>query len=131
MEFRDNKAIYLQIAEYVCEQILLKKWGTDEKVPSVRELAVQFEVNPNTVMRTYDFLQNKNIISNKRGIGFFIAEDALLNVKTYRKAQFMEDELPPVFRNLYLLNIGFDELKSRYELFIKKTFTNSQTNENK
>lgn len=122
MEFRDNKAIYLQIAEYVCEHILLEKWPSDQKIPSVREMAVTLEVNPNTVMRTYELLQNKNIINNKRGIGFFVAEEAVANVKSYRKAQFMEDELPPVFRNLYLLNIDFEELQTRYNTFVKENF---------
>jgi len=122
MEFRDNKAIYLQIADYVCEHILLEKWKADEKVPSVRELAVEMEVNPNTVMRTYEFLQNKNIINNKRGIGFFIADDAIENVKSYRKIQFIDEELPVVFRNIYLLNIGFDELEANYKTFVKENF---------
>jgi len=122
MEFRDNKAIYLQIADYVCEHILLEKWKADEKVPSVRELAVEMEVNPNTVMRTYELLQNKGIINNKRGIGFFIDEHAIDNVKSYRKVQFIDDELPVVFRNIYLLNIGFDELQTKYESFVKENF---------
>ncbi|MCX2495780.1 GntR family transcriptional regulator [Pedobacter sp. PF22-3] len=122
MEFRDNKAIYLQIAEYVCEHILLGKWKADEKVPSVRELAVEMEVNPNTVMRTYELLQNKNIIKNKRGIGFFVDEAAAEHVKSYRKQQFIADELPVVFRNIYLLNIGFDELENQYETFVKENF---------
>ncbi|QNN42016.1 GntR family transcriptional regulator [Pedobacter roseus] len=122
MEFRDNKAIYLQIAEYVCEHILLEKWKAEEKLPSVRELAVELEVNPNTVMRTYELLQNKSIINNKRGIGFFVSDDAIEHVKSYRKALFMDDELPVVFRNIYLLNIGFDELKSKYETFVKENF---------
>ena len=122
MEFRDNKAIYLQIAEYVCEHILLEKWPADQKIPSVREMAVNLEVNPNTVMRTYELLQNKNIINNKRGIGFFVADDAIANVKSYRKAQFMEDELPTLFRNIYLLNIDFEELQTRYNTFVKENF---------
>ena len=122
MEFRDNKAIYLQIAEYVCEHILLGNWKREEKIPSVREMAVDLEVNPNTVMRTYELLQTKNIINNKRGIGFFVADDAEKQVKAYRKVQFMEDELPVVFRNIYLLNIGFDELEARYSAFVEETF---------
>lgn len=122
MEFRDNKAIYLQIAEYVCEHILLGKWKADEKVPSVRELAVEMEVNPNTVMRTYELLQNKNIIINKRGIGFFVDEAAMDNVRNYRKQQFIIDDLPVVFRNIYLLNIGFDELENQYKTFVKENF---------
>ncbi|GGE69329.1 MULTISPECIES: GntR family transcriptional regulator [Pedobacter] len=122
MEFRDNKAIYLQIADYVCEHILLEKWKAEEKIPSVREMAVELEVNPNTIMRTYDLLQTKNIISNKRGIGFFVAEKAVDQVKDFRKTHFIADELPVLFRNIYLLNISFDELQRKYENFIKENF---------
>lgn len=122
MEFRDNKAIYLQIADYVCEHILLGKWKAEEKVPSVRELAVEMEVNPNTVMRTYEFLQHKNIINNKRGIGFFIGDDAIKNVKSYRKKEFMDEELPVLFRNIFLLNIDFEELETQYKTFVKNNF---------
>lgn len=131
MEFKDNKAIYIQIADYVCEHILLGKWKADEKIPSVREMAVMLEVNPNTVMRSYEQLQNKNIINNKRGIGFFVDTDAIQHVKNYRKTQFMEDELPIVFRNIYLLNIGFDEIQTQYEQFIKNNFPKTENNENK
>lgn len=122
MEFRDNKAIYLQIADYVCEHILLEKWKAEEKIPSVREMAVELEVNPNTIMRTYELLQTKNIISNKRGIGFFVAEKAINQVKDFRKAHFIDDELPVLFRNIYLLNISFDELQRKYETFVNENF---------
>jgi len=122
MDFNNNKAIYLQIAEYVCEHILLGKWKLNDKIPSVRELAVEMEVNPNTVMRTYELLQKQDIINNKRGIGFFLADDAIANVNLYRKTTFIEDELPQLFRNIYLLDINFDELKDRYQTFIKQNF---------
>jgi DNA-binding transcriptional regulator YhcF (GntR family) len=65
MQFRESQAIYLQIADYVCEKIMLKEWKAEERIPSVRELAVQLEVNPNTVMRTYEFLQQQEIIYNQ------------------------------------------------------------------
>jgi len=122
MEFNNNKAIYLQIAEYVCEQILLGKWKADEKIPSVREMAIEMEVNPNTVMRTYELLQSKNILNNKRGIGFFLADDTIDQVKQYRKTTFIDDELPNLFRNVYLLEIDFDELKTRYQTFVSQNF---------
>ena len=73
MEFKDNEAIYLQIAGYVSELILRGKWPPDSKIPSVRELAGDLQVNPNTVMRTYELLQSQNVLYNKRGIGFFVA----------------------------------------------------------
>lgn len=122
MDFNSNKAIYLQIAEHVCEHIMLGTWKEEEKIPSVRDLAVQLEVNPNTVMRTYDLLQQKSIIANKRGIGFFLTPDALQEVKAYRKAMFLEEELPQLFRNIYLLDIGLEELQKRYQIFIEQNF---------
>lgn len=122
MEFRDNKAIYLQIADYVCEHILLGNWKMEDKVPSVRELAVLLEVNPNTVMRSYELLQNRGILSNKRGVGFFIAPEAAVQIRNYRKSQFVEEDLPVFFRNLYLLDIDFQELESRYQQFLKEHF---------
>ncbi|HEY1021036.1 MAG TPA: GntR family transcriptional regulator, partial [Flavisolibacter sp.] len=88
MQFRESIAIYLQIADYICERILLKQWKAGERIPAVRELAVQLEVNPNTVMRTYEFLQGQNIIYNQRGIGYFVGPDATTNASLYRKTEF-------------------------------------------
>ena len=122
MQFRESIAIYLQIADYICERILLKQWKTDERIPAVRELAVQLEVNPNTVMRTFEFLQAQNIIYNQRGIGNFVSPDAIKNATEYRKSEFVEKELPNIFRNIYLLNMDIDELKTRYENFKQQNF---------
>jgi GntR family transcriptional regulator len=122
MEFRQSQAIYLQIADYVCEKILLEEWKVNEKIPSVRELAMLLEVNPNTVMRTYDFLQQQDIIYNQRGIGFYVAPDATKNVRLYRKSEFFDKELPVIFRSMYLLNIDMDELKLNFEKFKKLHF---------
>jgi DNA-binding transcriptional regulator YhcF (GntR family) len=122
MDFREGQAIYLQIAEYVCEQILLKQWQLGNKIISIRDLAVAMEVNPNTVQRAYDFLQQREIIINKRGVGYFIEENAIERVIAFRKEQFIENELPVFFRNMYLLNIPVDEIKERYEQFIEQHF---------
>ncbi|GGM82287.1 GntR family transcriptional regulator [Dyadobacter beijingensis] len=122
MEFKDKQAIYLQIADYICEQILLGKWPPGERIPSVRDLAAMMEVNPNTVMRTYDFLQNKEIIFNKRGIGYSADEQANTKILAYRKERFLTNDLPEVFKNLYLLDIGIDELHSLYQKFIEEMY---------
>ncbi len=126
MEFRENEAIYLQIAAYVGDHILLEKWGADEKIPSVRELAGDLQVNPNTVMRAYEFLQGKEVIINKRGIGLFVAPDAKEKLKDYKKERFLGQELPEFFKNIHLLEISMEEIKQRYENFTK---TNNQPNQ--
>lgn len=125
MEFREPQAIYLQIAEYVCEKILLKIWTTDQKIPSVRELAVDLEVNPNTVMRAYEFLQNREIIYNKRGIGFFIRTDAMSNVMAFRKQEFLEKELQVFLKNIHLLKMDMQDISNYYEEFIKNNYKNN------
>lgn len=127
MEFRENEAIYLQIAAYISEHILLAKWTKDEKIPSVRELAIQLEVNPNTVVRAYDYLQNKEVIYNKRGIGFYIADDANDKIKQYSRERFLSQELPELFRNMYLLDIKIDELEKRYEQFKSENYQSNKS----
>ena len=122
MEFRENPAIYLQIAEYVCEQILLNKWKLGEKIMSIRDMAIAIEISPNTVQRAYDFLQQKNIITNKRGVGYFTEPDATAQIMLFRREQFMENELPVFLRSLYLLKIDPKEIKNFYDQFVKKNF---------
>jgi GntR family transcriptional regulator len=122
MDFREGQAIYLQIAEYVCDQILLKEWQLNNRIISIRDLAVAMEVNPNTVQRAYDFLQQREIITNKRGVGYFIEDSAIDRIKALRKEQFIENELPLFLRNMYLLNIPIEDIKARYEKFIDENF---------
>lgn len=117
MEFNNQLSIYLQIADHVCDRIQLREWAPEEKIPSVRELAVSLEVNPNTVMRSYEHLQQQGVIYTRRGLGYFVAPDAVTKVTALRKEQFLQEELPQFFRKIYLLGIGLDELKDRFEKF--------------
>lgn len=110
MEFRRNTAIYLQIAEYITDNILRKNWEAEYKIPSIRELAVQLEVNPNTIARTYAFLEEMGIIYTQRGIGYFVSKDAYDRALKWRKQNFLDHELPIVFKTMALLNISFSEL---------------------
>ena len=121
MDFRDKQAIYLQIAEYVSEQVLLGRWAAGDKIPSVRELASELEVNPNTVMRTYEFLNQQGVIANKRGIGYFPADDAMDKIRGFRRGQFLENDLPQFFKNLTLLGIDLREIETRYDEYVNAT----------
>jgi DNA-binding transcriptional regulator YhcF (GntR family) len=121
MEFKETQAIYIQIGDYINEQILLERWKEGDRILSVRELGVALQVNPNTVMRAYDFLQNNEIIFNKRGVGYFVENQAKNKIIDYRRKQFLELELPIIFKNMKLLGMNFDELKAKYEEFSKNT----------
>jgi DNA-binding transcriptional regulator YhcF (GntR family) len=119
MEFNQSQAIYMQIGDYISEQILFERWKEGDRILSVRELGVSLQVNPNTVMRTYDFLQSIEIIFNKRGVGYFVAEQAKNRIIEYRRKQLLEQELPVIFRNMNILGMKFDELKAKYEEYSK------------
>ena len=110
IDFNNTQTIYMQIVDWVFEQILTAAWKPGDKAKSVRELAVMFEVNPNTVMRSYDYLQNNGIFLNKRGIGFFVTDDAVEKIKFLRKREFMEEEVPVFIKNVKLLDIDVNEI---------------------
>ena len=111
MEFRHDQAIYLQIADHLSERILSGSWTPGERIPSIRELAETIEVNPNTVMRSYGYLQELGIIYNQRGIGYFVADDAYDKTLELKKRSFVRRELPRLFRTMDLLHLSCDDLK--------------------
>ena len=111
MEFRQNQPIYLQIADHVNERILSGSWGEGGRIPSIREMSEAIEVNPNTVMRSYNYLQDLGIIHNQRGIGYFVAEGAYHKILELKKRSFIRRELP---RTMDLLNLTCEDLRSLY-----------------
>ncbi|HEY6913254.1 MAG TPA: GntR family transcriptional regulator [Paludibacter sp.] len=110
MEFQSSKGIFLQIADNLCHQILEGLLNPGDRVPSVRDLAEEFEVNRNTVMRTYTILQESGIFDNKRGIGFFVSENAVELIRTNEKAHFFASELPYFIRKVKLLKLNSNDL---------------------
>jgi GntR family transcriptional regulator len=130
MKFRDNEAIYLQIAAYVGQNILLGKWPAEQKIPSVRDLAIELEVNLNTVMRSYELLENLGAIYNKRGLGFFVSPDGYEKVKAFRKEKFIQQDLPVFFNNVYLLDISPEEILQWYQQFKQTNYEPKPGNKN-
>lgn len=110
MDFKSSKGIFLQIADNLCHQILEGLLKPGDRVPSVRDLATEFEVNRNTVMRTYTNLQEAGIFDNKRGIGFFISENASELVRASEKASFFAHELPEFIQKVKLLKLNTNDL---------------------
>ncbi|MCQ2134372.1 MAG: GntR family transcriptional regulator [Bacteroidales bacterium] len=111
MDFSENKPIYLQICDAICERILSGEFKPDERIPSVREYGATIGVNPNTVMRTYEKLTEDGVIFNKRGIGYFVSPDALNVVLENERKEFIENELPAIIKRMKLLGIDPSSLK--------------------
>ena len=115
MKFNDKKPIYRQIADYFCRQILQKKWRSGDRIPSVRETAVALEVNPNTAMRAFHYLQDHGIVHKKRGVGYFLAEAANREVLELKRAEFLEQDVPVFFRKMELLGYTCKDVQEIYD----------------
>ena len=111
MEFNPHKPIYLQICSQIYERILNGELKSEDRIPSVRELGIQLGVNPNTIMRSYENMTAAGIIYNKRGIGYFIADNAKDLVLKQMKDEFLNDELPEVVKKMKLLGITITEIE--------------------
>ncbi|WP_303319132.1 GntR family transcriptional regulator [Flavivirga abyssicola] len=112
MDFKATKGIYLQIADNLCSQILEGKLTPNVRVPSIRDLASEMEVNRNTVMRAYSYLQDENIFENKRGIGFFVSDAAIKIIKNKEKLDFFKNDMPYLLEKIRLLKLNSTNLEA-------------------
>lgn len=126
MDFTTNKPIYQHIYDIVTERIILGRLREGDRVPSVRELAVELQVNPNTVMRAYDALCAGGIIASSRGIGYFVSEGAAERALAESRREFIEGEMVTLFRRMTTLGISAEELSTLYN-----NYKTEQNDENK
>lgn len=115
MDFSPNKPIYRQIIDYGFGRILTGAWTPGERVPSVRELSVELSVNSHTVLKAYEYLQAEEIIVARRGMGFYLASDAMERVNHARREEFFDTTLKEVFKEMKLLDISIEEIITHYQ----------------
>lgn len=115
MEFNDNKNIFIQIGEWIMDQIIQGKLIAGERVPSVRELAEEMVVNRNTVNKTFTNLQDQGILENRRGMGYFVAPDADSTIREIRKQIFFNEQLPQLVETAEQLQLSQDDFKPLLE----------------
>jgi GntR family transcriptional regulator len=126
MDFKSSKGIFQQIADTLSHRILDGRLPAGDRVPSVRDLAEEFEVNRNTLLRTYALLNDAGIIENRRGVGFFVTDDAVERIRANEKAAFFDNELPEFIQKVQLLKLTPSDL-SDLLLILEK----NKTDENK
>lgn len=115
MNFDNKKAIYLQIADLICENILRGVWQAGQRIPSIRDMAGECQVNHNTVMRTYNELESLDIIKLQRGLGYSVSDEAIKHILSLKRKEFYDNDLPKFFKSIEALNIDFNELLQLYE----------------
>jgi DNA-binding transcriptional regulator YhcF (GntR family) len=111
MQFKDHKPIFLQIAEHICDDILQGTYPEGERLPSVREYAAEVEVNANTLVRSYDWLSQKDIIFNKRGMGYYVSQGAKDNIRQSLREAFFQETLPELVQQMQKLDISVEDVE--------------------
>ena len=112
MNFKEQNPIYMQIAERICDEILEGRYPEGERLPSVREYAIQVEVNVNTLVRSYDWLSQNDIIFNRRGLGYFVSEGAPEHIREVRRRDFFQHRLPEMLQTMQALGITMQEVNA-------------------
>lgn len=110
---KDNTPIFIQLADKIADDILEGTFKEDERIPSVREFAAQYEVNVNTALKTIERLSINNIIYNKRGMGYFVSKGAKEEIAKIRKQDFFDNFLPLLKKNMQQLNISIEEISTK------------------
>lgn len=116
MDFKESKAIYLQIADHLMSKILHDTYKEGERMASVRECAADLEVNVNTCMRAYDWMCQQEVIFTKRGLGYFVCEGAKKAILKEQREEFMNETLPELARKMQTLGISVEELAEKLKL---------------
>lgn len=117
MTFTNDKPIYIQMADRLCDEVLSGVYQDDDRIPSVREYAVLLEVNTNTAVKAYEQLAREEVIYNKRGLGYFVTPGAKKQILKARKKEFMKERLPEFFRQMKLLGINKEEVCNLFDQF--------------
>lgn len=92
IEFDNNQPIYLQIMNYIKGEIVTGKLKPGDKIPSVRELAAELQINPNTVQRTFQELERETIVETRRGMGRYVtgSEETIKTIKQEMAREVLE-----------------------------------------
>lgn len=110
MDLKATQPVFIQIKEWVEDNILSGSWSIGHQLPSVREMSARFRVNNNTIVRAYEHLVFDGTITSTKGVGFFVAEGALQSISGRRRKLFFDELLPLCIKQMQLLEISPDDI---------------------
>ena len=113
LDYKDRRPIYEQVAEKLEELMLLGVLGENEPLPSVRSLAMELSINPNTIQRAYAELERKGYIYTVKGKGSFVAENSVMKEKRKKDLLIQVSE---VIDEAIRLGISGEEIKNMVEI---------------
>lgn len=108
--WNDNTPIYLQLKEKVVAMMLDGDLNPGEALPSVRQVAADYQLNPITVSRAYQELVDETLVEKRRGLGMFVTEGAREKLLASEREQFLSNEWPLVVERIQRLGLDLEKL---------------------
>jgi GntR family transcriptional regulator len=108
--WNDSQPIYRQLRDRVVEMILEGVLGDGDALPSVRNVAAEYRLNPLTVLKGYQELVDEGLVEKRRGRGMFVREGARKNLLAGERELFVEEQWPNVVATIRRLGLDLSEL---------------------
>ena len=117
MDFKANQPIYLQVIDDIKRKLVTGDISPGQKLISVRDLAIDYQINPNTAARVYKEMENMGMCHTRRGLGTFITEDENMidSIRSEMAASYLDDFV----EGMHTLGLSLDDvirlIGNRYE----------------
>ncbi|WP_286233006.1 GntR family transcriptional regulator [Thalassotalea sediminis] len=109
-QWQADKPIYLQLYQQVIERILDGYIQEGEALPSVRKVAAQYQVNPMTISKAYQMLQDENIVEKQRGKGLYVKHGAQEVILKRERDMFLTERWPAILKQIKRLQLAPESL---------------------
>jgi len=113
IQWTDGAPIYRQLKERVIAMMLDGVLKPGDALPSVRQVAAEYQLNPITVSRAYQELADEALVEKRRGLGMFVTEEAAKKLMHSERERFLQDEWPVVAERIQRLGLSTEELLSK------------------
>jgi len=108
----DSQPIYQQLRERTIARILAGELAEGEPLPSVRQIAVDMQINPITVSKAYQMLVDDGLVEKRRGLGMFVISGARQRLLARERELFLQHEWPQMLQRMRTLGIDLQQMKT-------------------
>lgn len=110
IQWSDGAPIYRQLKDRVIAMMLDGLLKPGDALPSVRQVAAEYQLNPITVSRAYQELADEALVEKRRGLGMYVTEEAAKKLLSSERERFLSEEWPLVLERIQRLGLRMDEL---------------------
>ncbi len=109
-QWNDKEPIYLQLKDQIKDMILSGDISEGDALPSVRQVAIDYKVNPITVSKSYQILVDEELVEKRRGLGMFVQSGAARKLQVNENEQFIKEDWPKILNKIQTLNLDTQQL---------------------